>query len=210
MLMHSPALAMSGLLAACMGTVACAQPVQPDYPPTVLPGVARIGYNVHLCPFPGSLYSCLEYLDDPQDYAYLMGITGAAFRRTWSRNDGGNVDLMYLAPEPYRRAFEALGYSYREIQRNETAMVKAIKESIDRECPVISFGIIGPPEAGLITGYDQDGSVLYGWSYFQDSKQPGYYQLDDWFAKLSAGKVWRWGHWQQPAALDGIPDMHSW
>ena len=27
----------------------------------VLEGVPRAGYDIHLCPFPGSLYACLAY-----------------------------------------------------------------------------------------------------------------------------------------------------
>ncbi len=76
----------------------------------VLAGVPRIGYDVHLSPFPGALYSWLQFMGDPADYDYLMGVTGACFRRLWNRDDGGNVDLMYLAPEPYARALRALGY----------------------------------------------------------------------------------------------------
>jgi hypothetical protein len=67
----------------------------------VLDGVPRIGFDVHMCPFPGSLYACLEYLGDPCDYDYLMGVTGAAFRRFWNRDDGGNIDLSYLGDEPF-------------------------------------------------------------------------------------------------------------
>lgn len=178
------------LAAALLLTTAAAVQAQPPAPPlprTVLRDVPRIGYDVHLCPFPGSLYSCLKHLGDPCDYDYLMGVSGAAFRRLWNRDDGGNVDLMYLAPEPHRRALEALGYQYRVIQRNRTAMVAAIKESISRDCPVISFGIIGPPEAGLVTGYDGDGTMLYGWSYFQDGSKPGYYELEGWLERMSEG-----------------------
>ena len=50
----------------------------------VLEGVPKIGYGVHLCPFPGSLYAVMEYLGDPTEYDYLMGVTGAAFRRLWN------------------------------------------------------------------------------------------------------------------------------
>lgn len=83
------------------------QPTPPPLPPTVLPEVPRTAYDVHLCLFPGSPFAFLEYVGQPQKY-YLMGVTGACFRRFWERDDGGNVDLMYLAPEPHRRAFEAL------------------------------------------------------------------------------------------------------
>ena len=97
----------------------------------ILKGVPKIGYGIHLCPFPGSLFSCMQYLGDPCDYDYLMGITGAAFRRFWERDDGGNVDLMYLASEPHRRAFEALGYEYSTLPGSDKrAMIEAIKSSV--------------------------------------------------------------------------------
>ena len=132
----------------------------------VLDGVPRVGFDVHMCPFPGSLYACLAYLGDPCDYDYLMGITGAAFRRFWNRDDGGNVDLSYLGQEPFRRAFEALGYGWHMIRAEKDALFEAVVESIDRGVPVISFGILGPPEAGIVIGFDRDGQVLHGWSYF--------------------------------------------
>ena len=98
----------------------------------VLQGVPRVGFDIHMCPFPGSLYACLEYIGDPQDYDYLMGVTGAAFRRFWNRDDGGNVDLSYLGDEPFRRVFEALGYEWRPIPAEKAVMFQAIQDSIDR------------------------------------------------------------------------------
>jgi hypothetical protein len=161
----------------------------------ILDGVPRIGFDVHMCPFPGSLYACLEYLDDPFDYNYLMGVTGAAFRRFWNRDDGGNIDLSYLGDEPFRRAFEALGYDWRKIRADKDALFRAVVESIDRGVPVISFGILGPPEAGLVIGYDRDGQALSGWSYFQDwpehgEKRDAPYKRHDWFGTMNrdAGK----------------------
>ena len=37
-----------------------------------------------------------------------------------------------------------------------------------RRIPLIAFGVVGPPEACLVTGYDESGKVLIGWSYFQE------------------------------------------
>ncbi len=153
----------------------------------VLEGVPKIGYHIRLCPFPGSLMACMEYLGTPSEYDYLMGVTGAAFRRLFERDDGGNVDLMYLAPEPHRRAFEALGYACRTVPVEKAAMIAAVKESIAKGVPVISFGIIGPPEAGIVAGYDKDGEVLIGYSYFQDASIAGYYEQPGWFEKTERG-----------------------
>jgi hypothetical protein len=151
----------------------------------VLEGVPRIGedVDVHLCPFPGALYAYLEYVGDPQDYDYLMGVTGAAFRRFWNRDDGGNIDLSRLGDEPFRRVFDALGYEWHKVPAGKEAMIQAIKASLAQGRPAISFGIVGPPEAGLITGYAEDGAALYGWSYFQDQREH-YYEQRDWFETM--------------------------
>jgi hypothetical protein len=155
----------------------------------ILEDVPRVGFDVHMSPFPGSLYACLEVMGAPCDYDYLMGVSGAAFRRLWNRDDGGNVDLSYLGDGPFRRAFEALGYDWCSIPAQKEAMIEAAKESIDRGVPAISFGIIGPPEAGVVAGYGRGGEVLYGWSYFQEGRER-YYQRDDWFETMdrNAGK----------------------
>lgn len=168
---------MAAILLAC---VAAAAPER-----AVLEGVPRIGYHVHLCPFPGSLHALMQYLEEPVDYDVLMGLTGACFRRIWSRDDGGNVDLSYLTPEPYRRAQRAIGYELTRIEpADREGAVAAVKRSIDDGVPVLAFGIIGPPECGLITGYAENGDVVYGWSYFQDF-EPGqpkdrYYEQRGW------------------------------
>ncbi len=134
----------------------------------VLAGVPRIGYDVHLSPFPGALYSWLQFMGDPADYDYLMGVTGACFRRLWNRDDGGNVDLMYLAPEPYaprcgRWAIPGGGAQH----TTAPASLAAVREEVAAGRPLLVFAH-RPPEAGLVTGYDAGGEVLIGWSYFQD------------------------------------------
>lgn len=56
-------------------------------------------------------------------------------------------------------------------------------DSLAQGRPAISFGIIGPPEPGLVVGYDEDGAVLYGWSYFQEQREH-YYARRDWFETM--------------------------
>jgi hypothetical protein len=180
------------------------------YGRAVLDGVPCIGYDVHTCPLPGSLYALLQYVGMSCDYDYLMGVSGAAFRRLWNRDDGGNVDLMYLAPEPYQRMMQALNLEYHAIPKDRAQMIAAIQESISRGRPVISFGMIGPPEAGLITGYDDGGDTLIGWSYFQGDasmagdtpfEPSGYYRRPNWFVRMDAGG---------PTGLLVIDDRQRW
>jgi hypothetical protein len=157
------------------------QPVR-DGTRVYLQGVPKVGFGVAICPFPGCLHACLRYLGHAVSYEYLMGVSGGAFRRLWHRDDGGNIDLSYFNPEPYRRAFRAIGLAYRTVPHaDRAAMVDAIRDSIDRGVPALSFGIIGPPEFSIITGYDRHGEVLIGYSYFQDSALPDTYEQADWY-----------------------------
>jgi hypothetical protein len=154
----------------------------------ILEGVPKVGYHTHLCPFPGSLYAVLQYIRDPVDFDYLMGVTGAAFRRVWDKDDGGNVDLMYFWPEPHQRIFKALRYEFRTVgHADKGEMIEAVKDSITQGKPLISFGIIGPPEAGVVAGYSKDGQVLHGYSYFQEGDVQGYYEKADWFETMGRG-----------------------
>jgi hypothetical protein len=152
----------------------------PALPRKVLEGVPPIGYHIHLSPFPGSLYAVLQYIGDPQKYDTLMGLTGAAFRRVWNRDDGGNIDLSYFGDIPFDNVFRALGYTWHPVPFEKEAMLKAIRASLAKDIPVISFGMIGPPEAGIITGYENDGEVLLGWSYFQETRGK-YFEKQNWF-----------------------------
>jgi hypothetical protein len=54
---------------------------------------------------------------------------------------------------------------------------------------VLGFGVVGPPECCVITGFDEAGEVLIGWSFFQDDREfaegvefedSGYFRKRDW------------------------------
>ncbi len=183
----------------------------------VLEGVDRVGYHIdgryYFTPFPGCLRSCLAFLGEAYTYEYLLGVSGMAFRLLWNsgRWDLGNVgDLSMGSTEPHRRAFQAVGYGH-EILRNEgypfehddegvgflgrpgrhDEFREGIAESVGhRSHPVIAWGVLGPPECCIVTGYDAGGDVLIGWSYFQDFSEfstevefeaSGYFRKGDWF-----------------------------
>jgi hypothetical protein len=147
-------------------------------------------------------------------YAFLMGVSGIASRLTWDPTQwfGGNIDIIYTAAKPdelFCRAFDALGYSFELVPRlcmAEGAFV-ARGASDDEACfrshimasiagkghPLLGFGPVGPPECCIITGYDESGDVLTGWSFFQDMKEfnrnpefepSGYFRRRDWFKDM--------------------------
>ncbi len=165
----------------------------------ILYGVPKVAYSFEGCtPFCVSMTACLNYMGQQVDYAYIMAITGAAFRLRWNLYgwDGGNVDIMNIYEdkfEAFRRAFAAAGRRYQLLQREKSSkedFIMFIKAEIDEGRPVIAFGIIGPPEACLVTGYRENGRILLGWNCFQENQEfakgvtieeNGYYATDSWW-----------------------------
>ena len=159
-------------------------------------------------------------------YAYLVGASGNAFSLVW--NDGwdpGNTDIRWIAAdpaEPMRRALEAAGCSGQVLLReqghaDEGVYRDAIITSLrDQGRPVLALGVVGPPECCLITGYDEGGDVLMGWSFFQDVpgfapsqgiEPTGEFRQGDWFAQ-TAGLIVL-GDGNGGAAIGKPPDRHA-
>ncbi|MGD8240438.1 MAG: hypothetical protein PVH68_17925, partial [Armatimonadota bacterium] len=165
-------------------------------------------------PFCNALDAALQYLGQEEQYDRLMCTSGAAFRMTWTPKawDGGNSDILGMAPErleAMRRAFWSAGYEMVPVAKaepddwaeellrdateglggeltDEAGFRRRIVESIDHGFPVIAFGIIGPPEACLVTGYDERGDCLIGWNCFQDEEGvetdgAGRFRVRDWY-----------------------------
>ncbi len=145
---------------------------------TVLCGVPKVSYfsdPPELTPFISSLRACLTYAGQAISYPRLLAGSGAAFRLMWNREmwDGGNVDILVSRDdpmEPLNRAFATAGRkgTFLAKSENKQEMAALIREEINAGRPVIGFGIIGPPEACVITGYRENGEVLLGWNFFQD------------------------------------------
>lgn len=144
-------------------------------------------------PFPSCLAAALRYLGEEYpwlpleahnrlwrlNYAnvHLLGATGMAFgllwRPGWHRD---NVDMLFIADPRLiiDRAFCATGYSYEIIEKtgnvdsDERIYRERVREALEQGRPVLAFGVVGPPECCLITGYDDHGATVIGWSYFAD------------------------------------------
>ena len=176
---------------------------------TLLFGVPKVSYfnnPPELTPFLSSLRACLTWSGQAIGYGKLMVGSGAAFRLLWNTSflDGGNVDILAMRPdtfEPIRRAFETAGRTYRHIPKsdesnNRNAMAGLIREEIDAGRPVIAFGIVGPPEACVLTGYEEKGDVVLGWNFFQD--------FPEWqgsITKHASGYFIRRGWYEHPETL---------
>jgi hypothetical protein len=174
------------------------------------------GRDAETVPFPACLSACLEYLGEGcglreitwqgstwqqnLTYLHLMGTTGAAFRLSWRPGwHLDNTEIMHMSDKPsapFERGFEAVGRAYEvlvppEGQGREAYWRMRIAESIrDQGRPVLGFGVVGPPECCILTGYDEGGEVLIGWSFFQHIPEfnagvgfepSGYFRKRDWF-----------------------------
>ena len=156
--------------------------------------------------FPKYLKVVSDYLGDELDYTYAIVACGGAFRLGWDTAewncDIGAIQNTYGDAEAtFRNGVAALGREFKMLWRegNEWGQpgngtkedFKAfIKKQIDQGHPLISLGPVGPPEAGIITGYRDGGDTLLGWSGFQGIAElwprqtfsdEGYFVTDAWW-----------------------------
>ncbi|MBE5962084.1 MAG: helix-turn-helix transcriptional regulator [Lachnospiraceae bacterium] len=167
----------------------------------ILYDVPKVCYGAYqgYTPFPICMKACANYLGTEISYDDAIVESGAAFRMVWNTKewDGGNVDVIFTFDDPdkvYRMGMKAIGREFRIIGRTpdtkKEAFVEFIKKEIDAGYPCIALGIIGPPEACVITGYQNDGKTLMGWNCFQDGPEfrtkvkidvSGYFKTDAWW-----------------------------
>ena len=166
----------------------------------ILLGVPKVEYSGDgITPFPRCLKACANYLGMDVSYDYVMAASGAAFRLTWDTKSWnfGNVDTIFTFDDPskvFRSGIESLGCKYNLIGRTpkteKEEFISFIKTKIDAGYPCIALGIIGPPEACIVTGYRENGNTLLGWNFFQDNPEfaggvtfdeSGYFISEQWW-----------------------------
>lgn len=175
-------------------------PIQQDEQSVLLYDVPRVRFGAYggVTPYPICLKALANYMGEDIDYADAITGCGAAFRLTWNTEswDGSNVDVChtYTEKEPlkvYLQGVTAIGRSCRALERHDDGDRESIKafitETLRKGVPVIAMGIVGPPEAGLVTGFRDGGETLLGWSVFQEYMQEiktdpcGYYVTSAWW-----------------------------
>jgi len=178
---------------------------------TVLYGVPKVEWGTYggSTPYPICLKACADYLGEDLDYATLLVSCGGAFRFTWNEAawDLSNVDIYHTFTEGvgetvYFYAAKALGREFSILDRTEAttkeAFISFIKQHIDEGYPCIAQGIIGPPEACIITGYRDNGNTLLGWNFFQNDPafggdvqfdDCGYFICDNWWENTDTQSV---------------------
>lgn len=145
--------------------------------------------------FVNSVVSVLNALGENLTYDYVCAISGSAFRTSFSvpstmNWNHGNYHVIN-APIIIGHTFKMLGYKIsHRIRDDYEADNKVIKESIDKGVPVISLeGVINCSDACVISGYDNNGNVLLGYSPFMYMEEDhneahddtGYFRKSNWY-----------------------------
>lgn len=156
--------------------------------------------------FVNSIVSALNALGEKVNYDYVCAVSGSAFRTSFSmpsvsRWNHGNYHAINT-PIIIEHAFKMLGYAVsHHIRGDYETDSRLIMDSIDRGFPVITLeGVISCADACVISGYDNDGGVLLGYSPFMyienDHKEApddtGYFRKSDWhngFFAESKGRI---------------------
>ncbi len=172
----------------------------------ILYGVSKVHYGravkdgLQFTPFPMCLEVVLSYLGQKAYYSHIMAATGASFRLTWNADtwDLRAVDERNIFSEPYKAfelAFKSVGRASNILGKDSGSLTKKdfirlIKDEIDKGNPVLALGVVGPPDASIITGYKKNGEVLLGWSLVQEHlefkkditfDESGYFECGNWW-----------------------------
>jgi AraC-like DNA-binding protein len=175
----------------------------------LIPGLLRVDWSDTLRQneFVNSVVSAIDALGERLDYDTVCAASGSAFRTSFSMPSAqqwnhGNYHVIHTPPI-IEHTFRMLGYRVSHHVRGDFETDgRMIMESIDRGSPVITLeGVINCSDACVISGYDNDGRVLLGYSPFMDVEpdhaeppdDTGYFRKTDWhdgyFAAGSLGRI---------------------
>lgn len=119
----------------------------------------------------GSLKAVADFLGKEVTYSWLMGVSGAAFRTCWS--DRWSQEMTYAAPEDLLSNAAAAIHLGCESQLNGKSQEvwASIGKSIDSSMPLLTCGLAGAPEFGVVYGYQDEPQALFVRSYFREEEE---------------------------------------
>jgi len=151
----------------------------------VIEGIPKLDWSTgKSATFHAALEVIANHLGIDKDYVYLNGVSGSAFRLHFHK------DWCPSSPDPTcgynsgEEALKSLGLEchFKFVPKEDSAgqkeLRKEIMESIDRGMPVFATELIGAPEWGIITGYQDGGKELLCRTYFD---RRGGYDIADKF-----------------------------
>jgi len=148
--------------------------VPPDSDAKLIAGVPNLSWN-EMNSFMGALQAIGHRIGDHSGYAFLSGVSGAAFRTqffdTWCPSspdatvgfDAGTAALK-------ARGLDATWLHVSSDGKNKPQILAAIRKSIDAGMPVPAIDLIETAEWGIIIGYQKKGEELLCRTYFDKRK----------------------------------------
>jgi len=111
------------------------------------------------------------------EYDWVMGVSGAAFTATI---DAATWDPLAAAPldDPtLSRGAQAIGMKPDVVgppfdDEMRALVLDRVSDAIEAKIPPLVKGIAGPPEYGLIVGYDETGATFLARTYFDKTDKP--------------------------------------
>lgn len=164
----------------------------------VIEGIPKLDWSTgKYCSFHAALEIIANHLGIEKDYLYISGVSGTPFRLQFHK------DWCPSSPDPGcgynsdEQAFNALGINYhgQYVPQDDTAgqkeLLEEIKASIDKGMVVMAADLIGVPEWGIITGYQNGGKELICRTYYD--RRDGYDIADKfpWMVYFIDGKTKR-------------------
>lgn len=149
--------------------------LKPDSDAKLIVNVPNLSWD-KMNTFVGALEAVEQSLGDKIGYAFLCGVSGAAFRAqffdTWCPSstdptvgyDAGTAVLKALG-------FDATWMHPSDDGKNEPQIRTAIRSSIDAGMPVLGIDMVGMPEWGVVIGYEKNSDELLCHTYFDKHKR---------------------------------------
>jgi len=111
------------------------------------------------------------------EYEWVMGVSGAAFSATI---DAATWDPLAAAPlddATLSRAAQAVGAKPDVVgppfdDEMKALVLDRVAEAVEAKLPPLVKGIAGPPEYGLIVGYDEEGLTFLARTFFDKTDKP--------------------------------------
>lgn len=127
------------------------------------------------------------------EYEWVMGVSGTAFSTTI---DAATWDPLAAAPlddATLVRAAQAVGAKTDIVgppfdDDMKALVLDRVAEAVDAKLPPLVRGIAGPPEYGLIVGYDEEGPTFMARTFFDKTDKPAKIGWDA-FADAEHGQV---------------------
>jgi hypothetical protein len=139
----------------------------------ILKGVPPLRFGEgHDCTFPASLA-----IASKTDYDWVMGCSAIAFTTTIDAAGWDPLAAVPSDPKTRERAARALGLRLDEVSppyddEMRSLVGERVAEAIDTELPPLVRGLGGPPEYGLLVGYDETVPVFFARTFFDRTDEP--------------------------------------